>query len=550
MHLHYLTLSRQTAHLRPLLTGVVITDSYTHRKNEWVITLSRARQEAGALQLCCDGQFPYILHLDHSRRAANSTGVMEEISGWEITGITIMPGERIIEITFRERGERLWLQLFTARSNFFLLTAQGRILNAFKNARVHMGKQFQLPVKQQPDPFEITPADFTAALQYYPEDPIGKALKGFQYLSKPLIRELLYRCEISAEAPVSVLSTAQFASLSETCRVLRAEAENLPPQIYLRNGAPEQFAPLLLDHLEGYETESFDDINTALRRFCFYKLKHRGVGQQQMQYRAILERKIQSLQYALSQLRQRRHDPEKRERYQRIGELIISQPHLLQARAAEIELTDYFDPEMPSIRVAVDPEKNAVENAEHYFQKARQYDENARQYEQRREDLLTQVQELQQLLEVLPEIDSPKALEKIEQTLKAKHLLGYQAEEAETYRLPYKAYQFNGHDIWVGRSARDNDTLTFKHAGKEDVWLHVQGYAGSHVVIRNPQRREELPREVLHHAARLAVSFSAAKHASYVPVIYTKVKYVRKPRKSPPGAVLPSREKTIFADPL
>lgn len=104
MHLHYLTLSRQTAHLRPLLTGVVITDSYTHRKNEWVITLSRARQEAGALQLCCDGQFPYILHLDHSRRAANSTGVMEEISGWEITGITIMPGERIIEITFRERG--------------------------------------------------------------------------------------------------------------------------------------------------------------------------------------------------------------------------------------------------------------------------------------------------------------------------------------------------------------------------------------------------------------------------------------------------------------
>lgn len=550
MHLHHLTLARQTAFLHRRLTGAAVIDSYTQRKNEWVIALSKAGKEAGVLQLCCDGQFPYILHLDHSRRGDNSTGVMEEIRGWEIAAIAILPGERIIEISFREREERLWLQFFTTRSNFFLLDGQGEILNAFKNARTHAGERYQLAERQLPDPFAMPPADFTAALQRHSGDPLDKALKGFQYLSKPLVRELCFRCGIAPEIPVGSLDAGQLTMLSDTCRVLREEAESIPPRIYLRAGAPEKFAPLLLDHLEGYEVESFDDINTALRRFCFYKLKHRGVGQQQAQFRAVLERKIQSLQHALSQLQQRRHDPEKRARYQRIGELIVSQPHLLQGRAAEIELTDYFDPEMPVIKVQVDPEKNAVENAEIYFQKARQYDENAREYEQRRKDLQHQVNDLQQLLETLPESDSPRALEKIEQILKAKHLLGYRAEEAETYRLPYKAYQFKGYDIWVGRSARDNDTLTFKHAGKEDVWLHVQGYSGSHVVIRNPQRRENLPPEVLHHAARLAVSFSAAKHASYVPVIYTQVKYVRKPRKSPPGAVLPSREKTIFADPL
>ena len=550
MHLHYFTLSRQSDFLHPLLSGSVITDSYTQRKNEWVIALSRTGQEAGVLQLCCDGQFPYILHLDHSRRGDNSTGVMEELVGWEIAGIGILPGERIIEITFRGREERLLLQFFTARSNFFLIDGAGDVINAFKNARAHIGKGYQLAERRLPDPFEMPPGNFTAVLQSASGDTIGKALKGFQYLSKPLIRELCFRCELAPETPVSALSGAQIALLADTCRVLRAEAETLPPRIYLRNSVPERFAPVLLDHLQGYEAEAFNDINSALRRFCFYMLKHRGVGQKQAQYRAVLERKIQSLQHALSQLQQRRHDPEKRERYQRIGELIISQPHLLEGSAAEIELTDYFDPEMPRIRVAVEPQKNAVENAEIYFQKARRYDDNARQYEQRRADLQGQLRELQPLLETLRESDSPKALEKIEQILKAKHLLGYQAEEAETYRLPYKVYPYKGYDIWVGRSARDNDTLTFKHAGKEDFWLHVQGYSGSHVVIRNPQRRENLPPEVLNHAARLAVSFSAAKHASYVPVIYTKVKYVRKPRKSPPGAVLPSREKTIFADPL
>lgn len=550
MHLHYLTLSRQAGFLHPLLSGSAVTGSYTQRKNEWVISLSRGGHEAGVLQLCCDGQFPYILHLDHNRRGDNSTGVMEELVGWEMAGVRILPGERIIEIRFRGREEQLWLQFFTARSNFFLIDGAGEILNAFKNARAHSGKRYPLAEPRLPDPFEMPPGDFAAVLRNASGDSVGRALKGFQFLSKPLIRELLFRCEIDPETPASALGGAQIALLADTCRVLRDEAETLPPRIYLRDGAPEKFAPLLLDHLTGYETEAFDDINAALRRFCFYKLKHRGVEQKQSQYRAVLERKAQSLQYALSQLQQRRHDPEKRAHYQRIGELIVSQPHLLQGRSAEIELTDYFDPEMPMIKVTVDPEKSVAENAEDYFHKARQYDENARQYEQRRLDLQDQLREVQRLLASLAENDSPKALEKIEQTLKAKHLLGYQAEEAETYRLPYKAYQFNGYDIWVGRNARDNDTLTFKHAAKEDFWLHVQGYAGSHVVIRNPQRREHLPPEVLNHAARLAVSFSAAKHASYVPVIYTKVKFVRKPRKSPPGAVLPSREKTIFADPL
>jgi len=47
-----------------------------------------------------------------------------------------------------------------------------------------------------------------------------------------------------------------------------------------------------------------------------------------------------------------------------------------------------------------------------------------------------------------------------------------------------------------------------------------------------------------------AVTFSQARHAQYVPVLVTQVKYVRKSRKSPPGSVIPQRTKTIFADPL
>ncbi len=74
--------------------------------------------------------------------------------------------------------------------------------------------------------------------------------------------------------------------------------------------------------------------------------------------------------------------------------------------------------------------------------------------------------------------------------------------------------------------------------------------SGSHVIIRKASRQQDPPRSVLEYAAQLAASFSQARHSSYVPVMYTRVKYVRKPRGSEPGVVIPERTKSIFAEPL
>ena len=49
-------------------------------------------------------------------------------------------------------------------------------------------------------------------------------------------------------------------------------------------------------------------------------------------------------------------------------------------------------------------------------------------------------------------------------------------------------------------------------------------------------------------AAKVAVSKSASKHSSYVTVDYTLKKYVRKPKKSAPGFVTYSQEKTLHIE--
>ncbi|MFH1754265.1 MAG: NFACT RNA binding domain-containing protein [Candidatus Latescibacterota bacterium] len=104
--------------------------------------------------------------------------------------------------------------------------------------------------------------------------------------------------------------------------------------------------------------------------------------------------------------------------------------------------------------------------------------------------------------------------------------------------------------VLVGRDNRENDHITFHIASPEDWWFHAQSVPGSHVVLKSKGGGENPPERILLAAAGIAAYYSKSRHASLVPVIYTRRKYVRKPRKAPPGRVLCEREKTLFAEPI
>jgi len=99
--------------------------------------------------------------------------------------------------------------------------------------------------------------------------------------------------------------------------------------------------------------------------------------------------------------------------------------------------------------------------------------------------------------------------------------------------------------ILVGRTARDNDRLTFKIAAPDDIWLHAAGAPGAHVVIRNPDRRASAPAGTLAEAARLALWFSEARSEAAGDVQWTRRKNVRRARGGTSGMVLLKRFETI-----
>ncbi len=106
-----------------------------------------------------------------------------------------------------------------------------------------------------------------------------------------------------------------------------------------------------------------------------------------------------------------------------------------------------------------------------------------------------------------------------------------------------------GWTLLVGRSNEENDHLTHHLARPDDYWFHAHGCPGSHVVLRREGRKDNPSARTIEEAAAIAAYFSKARTSKKSPVIYTLRKYVRRPRKGPPGLALVTREKMIMVAP-
>ena len=105
---------------------------------------------------------------------------------------------------------------------------------------------------------------------------------------------------------------------------------------------------------------------------------------------------------------------------------------------------------------------------------------------------------------------------------------------------PYRTLDVDGFTVLIGKNDADNDRLTFEVAEPEDIWMHVSGYSGSHVVVRNPDK-VAIPSPVLERAAELAAWYSKARDAGKVEVHVCRAEDVSKPKGFADGKVMLAR---------
>ncbi len=100
--------------------------------------------------------------------------------------------------------------------------------------------------------------------------------------------------------------------------------------------------------------------------------------------------------------------------------------------------------------------------------------------------------------------------------------------------------------IYVGRSKDENLELTFKHARGNDLWMHVRGRPGAHIVIP-VQPGKSVSLETLLDAANLTIYYSGGERWGKTEIDYTFKKFVKKIKDS--SEVSYTHNKTLFVEP-
>ncbi|MGA2508267.1 MAG: NFACT RNA binding domain-containing protein [Chitinispirillaceae bacterium] len=207
--------------------------------------------------------------------------------------------------------------------------------------------------------------------------------------------------------------------------------------------------------------------------------------------------------------------------------------------------------------VALNPRFDFRENAALYYKKARKGERGKEINIQKISATESEIKKFEQLIH---EVDEEPASAEEVSALSARIVSALKLPKSggtnnavsgtdRTEKIPYRHLTVDEWNIYIGKNDAQNDEMTTRFAKPHDLWLHVAGHAGSHVVVRRPDRTASVPQGVISKAASLAAWFSKAKHTSYAEVHYTEARFVRKRRHAPAGEVIVDRCKSIRVSP-
>ena len=232
------------------------------------------------------------------------------------------------------------------------------------------------------------------------------------------------------------------------------------------------------------------------------------------------------------------------------GSLLLANLNEVKPGTARLELPNSFSAsEADHLAIELDLRFSPAENAARFLKRARKLEKRLHVLPDRLRRVLRLEQGLRRMLAKL-ETDSEELPADVREWMEQRRPEQKRGRGDPARAHPRRYRTSSGWTVWVGRNQRENDQLTHRMASQEDLWFHASGYPGSHVVLRREGRKDEPGARTIEEAAGLAAYWSKGRSARKVPVVYTRVKHVSKPRGGAPGLAVLKREKTVIVAPL
>ncbi len=480
------------------------------------------------------------------------------VEAGRVTRVSQPPWERLLTIDIEgPEGEvSIIAELMPRRANV-LLVQEGLILDCLNRVgpednryRLSLPNHDYLPpppIRGQLEPARVTEPDFASLLDSAEKDSMQtrRLLPGKILGMSPLLaREIVFRATGDALARVRDTDSA---SLDDAFRelVIPLLQRQWQPGIGSSDGVATEFSVFPLRHLDW---QPCDSISRAIDKFIGSVSGPDAYKSAKQPVQAAIDETKAKLSAKLASLRRGIRDDSELERLKQSGELILAYQYTI--AESQSELQAQYDHDAPELVIRLDPERSPLENAQDYFRRYDKAKGALKAVPALMDETRLELQYIDQLESDLQTASNWPEIDDVIQSLQSrghwqgKHLkrLGGGGRQG-----PLRVVSRDGYVIWIGRNSRQNETVTFKSANPQDIWLHAREVPGAHVVIRNDGRR--IKDELITEAAAVAAYYSKRRGDSRVQIDYTRVKYVKAIKGAGPGMVTYRNEKSLNVRP-
>lgn len=543
--------------LNQIIVGGKIRKIYQPHKRELTF-LIRSHGKNYQLRLSAHSAFPRI-HLTTAKEQNPQEPppfcmILRKFceGGW-IESIQQVGLERIVHLNIFTRNEigdrvfkRVIVEMMGKHSNIILVDPKKNIiLDSIVHVNQAMSQVRQLspgvlytppPSQHKINPLNVVQDSFIAGFDYNGGKLDQQIVQRFTGLGPQIAKEILHRSGLGRREQL----WQSFHSM-----MTQIQQHHYQPSI-IETDKKTIFSVIPLTFIRG-KVQSFTSVNQCVDQYYTTKVKQDRFRQQMHELRRLIDHELSKNKKKLKRLEKEYADDQKAEETRLYGELLMASLHQIKRGALEVEVVNFFDPNYPTVKIPLDPARTPAENAERYFKKYRKYKASKTWNHQQREKTMERIEYLESVRVQLLHAD-PQEMEQIREELTEVGLIKSRQQEKRkkvAKPTPLHVYSSDQTLILVGKNNRQNDYLLQKIASAQDTWLHTKEIPGSHVVIRGTS----ISPSTLIEAAMLAAYFSKARESSQVPVDYTLVKHVKKPKGAHPGFVTYKKQKTLFVTP-
>lgn len=585
MALDSITLYHLTRELKPLLVGTRIDKIQQPEKEEVHILLRSAGRNLRLLLNA--GSTSPRLHLTEQNKKNPVSPPMfcmilrKHLESGKITDISQVGLERIVTLTiqnYNERGDlqdyHLYLEIMGKHSNLILVDPQtNTILDGIRryshlvsrHREVLPGRPYIAPPSQNKAAPVSDEESFTAFLLGHNLDrKVSDALVDlFNGISPELAREIVERAGLSPDAVLDGCGEIDLSRLFQAYSLFLINKDNaaVEPCLYYASKRELQvpvaftFAPY--DQYAGLTSQRIASLNEAVNLFYLKKTGHSNTEAKRGSLRKVVNDHYGHVSKKHTIYEDTMAKAQKGLGYQKLGELLTANLYQISPGLKEITVDDYTDPEYKPLTIVLDPALSGIDNAQRYFKLYNKAKSTLKNTEPLLQAAAEEMGYLQSLALSIDQAASNEELNEIHQELIDQGYIAGKADkkpqgkkkEADQQSQPHTYYSKTGQVIIVGRNNRQNDKMTWREANPSDMWLHVKKIPGSHVIVPLNDDQEFPDDDTLLDAAALAVYFSQARGSSQVPVDYTHVKQIKKPRGAKPGMVVYEQNWSLLITP-